>query len=136
MKYAQEAPMSTNMIITIVLSVVLGVLFLTLLGLSLYTMIKKHKIKKSEQKVTQQINDSTTGLILALGGKDNIKTVEVMGSRVRVLLNDYEKINREEVLKLHDSVLFMNDKVTFVVGSLSQEFAAKLNEHLQDEIKG
>lgn len=125
-------PLQTRDIVTIVLCSILAILLVMIVTIIIYRSIKKRKIRKSEEKVNQKIEDSTSGLILALGGKENIKEVSVMGSRVRVLLNDYEKIHREEILKLHDSVLFMNDKVTFVVGSLSNEFASKLNNRLHN----
>lgn len=125
-------PLQTRDIVTIVLCSILAILLVMIVTIIIFRSIKKRKIRKSEEKVNQKIEDSTSGLILALGGKENIKEVSVMGSRVRVLLNDYEKIHREEILKLHDSVLFMNDKVTFVVGSLSNEFASKLNNRLHN----
>lgn len=113
------------------LYICLGVTVLVLLILGailIVTILKKKKIKDSENKVNQQIDTSTDSLVLALGGKDNIKKIEAVGSRVKVAVIDFTKVNQEEVKTLHSSVLFMGEQVYFVIGSLSQQFATKLIE--------
>ena len=51
-----------------------------------------------------------------------------MGSRVTVLIKDIEKVNKEEIQKQFDSVMFMGNKIVFVIGSMSEEFSALLKE--------
>lgn len=121
--------LSRNEVIIISLCVSFGVVILiTLITLFLH-LHKKYKIKKSDQSINEKIHSEADQLIQALGGKDNIKEVKVMGSRVRVTLHDFSKANRDQILTLHNSVLFMNDKITFVIGTFSEHFAKSLTDN-------
>lgn len=91
---------------------------------------KGKKIKESEDKVHNEINSTTDNLINLLGGKDNIQDIKVSGSRVKVILNDSSKLDKNAILNIYSSVLFMEKQVLFIIGSLSEEFASKLKEKL------
>ena len=69
--------------------------------------------------------------LIALGDKDNIKEVMATGSRLSVVLNDKEKIDREKLKELGvSSVLVMSNKVTLVIEDKAESVAASIQKEL------
>lgn len=108
-----------------------GVAAVVLIALIIFLVlhfIKKKKIEESEREVSKKVDDVTSSLSSLFGGNDNIEEIKKMGSRVTVLIKDIEKVNKEEIQKQFDSVMFMGNKIVFVIGSMSEEFSALLKE--------
>ena len=69
-------------------------------------------IKKNKQiKNDKEIEDT---LLTALGGKDNIKTKSLKGTRITITLNDFSKLNEEMLNDLNVSYIKMSEKITIV----------------------
>lgn len=96
-----------------------SVLFLALVFITLLLIIKNKKKK---------FVISNDEWFLALGGNDNIVSVNATGSRLTLVLNDKEKINREALNNLGvTSVLVMSNKVTLVIEGQAENIARSLS---------
>ena len=68
---------------------------------------------------------------MALGGKENIKEINAVGSRLSLNLNDKEAINREKLKTLGvSSVVSMSNKVTLVIEGKAEKIAETLKQSL------
>ncbi len=92
---------------------------------------KKKMIKEAEEKINQKVEQSAGKLSNCFGGNDNIVSITQKGSRVTVQLKDISLVNKEEINKELSSVMFMNNKVVFVIGSMSEEFSRLLEENVK-----
>lgn len=108
----------TNLILTIVFSVLGG---LILIFLFIFFILKNNS-KKKAQALEKEVKQSATALYDKFGGKDNILEIKNSGSRVVVTLNDISKADKKEIQNIFESVLFMGNKIVFVIGSKSEEF--------------
>lgn len=108
-----------EMVLYIVLPIVI-----VLLGIILFFVIKA--IRKN--KFLEERKKSNNELILALGGRENILNVQARGSRLTLVLKDYEIID-EAKLKMHgvSSIIKMSEKITLVIGQESKELEALIN---------
>ena len=69
--------------------------------------------------------------LLALGGKENIKEVTAIGSRLSVNLVDKEIIDREKLKELGvSSILVMSNKVTLVIEDKAEKVANTIQKDL------
>lgn len=85
-------------------------------------VISKNKKKKEGNELCEKI-------ILNLGNKENIKTIEAKGSRLVVSLLDSSKMNEEELKNLGvTSILKMSNKITLVLGNISLEVVEFYNQ--------
>jgi len=74
--------------------------------------------------------DSSVWLI-ALGNKENVKEVTATGSRLSVVLENKEIIDREKLKELGvSSVLVMSNKVTLVIEGKAEQIAASIQKDL------
>ena len=89
-------------------------------------MVILHFVKKSPK---QKVNNDEW--FVALGGKENIKEINATGSRLSLVLNDKESIDREKLKALGvSSVVTMSNKVTLVIESKAEMIAEKLKSSL------
>ncbi len=88
------------------------------------------KKKLSEEACNQKVEESAGKLSTCFGGKDNILSISQKGSRVSVNVKDIHLVNQDEINKELSSVMFMNNKVVFVIGSKSEEFSKLLKENI------
>ena len=89
-----------------------GVL-LIIAGILLLAFFNKRGKKKNLSQ-PQPINDEKW--VNALGGKDNVNSLEAKGSRLVVMLKDNKLINKEELHELGVvSVISGQDKITLVL---------------------
>lgn len=66
-----------------------------------------------------------------LGGKDNIESVNQVGSRINLVLKDKEMINKDNLKELGvKSVLVMSNKVTLVIENNAEDIAKAIEEAL------
>lgn len=64
----------------------------------------------------------------ALGGNDNIVSVNAVGSRLTLVLKDKEVINRDKLKELGvSSVLVMSNKVTLVIEGQAENIASSIS---------
>ena len=103
-----------------------GVVFITVLALFLYTYFKGKKngpvLKKPEQKVMKN-----EAVLSALGGAANILEHSLNGSRVILVLNNYDVVNAEALKELGvSSIVKMTNKITLVVKGDASSFYKSL----------
>lgn len=110
------------------------VVVLGLVGLITYLCIhfSKGKIKNREEKKESEVYVQKTSQVAQIfGGKENIISIEIRGSRVVVNVKttngiDPKKLD-EEGLK---GSIIMGQKVMFAVGSQAEEFAKDLKNKI------
>lgn len=103
-----------------------GAVFLTVLALFLYTYFKGKKqgpiIKAPERKVIQ--NEEA---LKALGGAENILEHSLNGSRVILVLNNYDLIDDKALKEMGvSSIVKMTNKITLVVKGDASSFYKSL----------
>ncbi len=118
-----------NPIIIVCIAVGCAVLVALIVFLILY-IHKKQKIKASEEAADRKVVETAGKLFLCFGGNENILSIQQKGSRVSVLLKDISLVNKEEINKELSSVMFMNNKVVFIIGSKSEDFSRLLQENI------
>ena len=117
------------------LIVVLAVLVVLAVVLIVLKVVKNKRIKESERKADAKIEESASHLSLLFGGKENIKQISSRGSRVSLEVVDTSKIEKEAITKELDSVMFMGNKIVFIIGSKSEEFERLLSENIDNQSK-
>ena len=92
--------------------ILIVLLLVAMVVVSLVIRNKKKKANTLESKVSLDNNK----WVNALGGKDNVVSIEAKGSRMIVVAKDYAIINKDE---LHDlgvvSVISSQNKITLVL---------------------
>lgn len=87
-------------------------------------------VNRSKAKQKKQII-SNDDWLLALGGKDNIKELTAVGSRLSINLENKEIIDREKLKTLGvSSILTMSNKVTLVIEGQAEKIAESLKGSL------
>lgn len=110
---------TTNIVLTIASILVLVMAIAILIFLI-------NKKKKSEKSLLNQNNYTPNDVYLALGGKDNVVSHSINGSRLTLVLKDYKKVDRDALTKFGvERVLSMSNKYILV-----GEHLDKINEKL------
>lgn len=116
----------------IILIIVLGVI--ALLGVIVYITLKTKRnkqIKEADEAVEQKVETSASHLSTCFGGNDNIVEIKQSGSRVNVLVKDPAKVDKEAIDKELSSVMYMGNKIVFIIGSKSEDFSRLLQENIE-----
>ena len=108
-------------------SLVLGCLLLVLI----LKIRRNQKIKESEAAVNEKVESTASHLSTCFGGNDNIVEIKQSGSRVNVTLKDPSKVDKTAIDKELNSVMYMGNKVVFVIGSKSEDFSRLLQENIE-----
>lgn len=107
------------------LIIALAVLDGLMLLLVIVMVIRFHVSKSPKQAVN---NDEW---FVALGGKENVKEINAVGSRLSLVLVDKEKVDREKLKTLGvSSVVSMSNKVTLVIEGKAEKIAETLKGSL------
>lgn len=107
--------------LAIVLIIVGSLLLLTAVIVLLVAYLKKKKGPSLKED----------DWLLALGGKDNIKEVTAIGSRLNINLIEKDNINRDKLKELGvSSILVMSNKVTLVIENQAEKIADLINRSL------
>ena len=103
-----------------------GVVFLTVLALFLYTYIKGKKEGPALNSAPKKVIKNEVALA-ALGGAENILDHSLNGSRVILVLSNYDAINVDALKELGvSSVVKMSNKITLVVKGDASSFYKSL----------
>ncbi len=101
-----------------------GVVFLFVLLLFLIALSKR---KKEALPVQEPIGNKEE-ILESVGGKDNIVSKQLAGSRVALVLKDYSLINEEQLKKVGvASFIKMSNKITLVIKGDSSSFFKALD---------
>ena len=96
-----------------------------LLLLVIIMVIRFHVTKSPKVKV------DNNEWFIALGGKENVKEINAVGSRLSLNLVDKEIIDREKLKTLGvSSVVTMSNKVTLVIEGKAEKIAETLKQSL------
>ena len=113
------AEVNTNLVIWI------AVLDAVLVAFVLF-MVIRHLVKKSPR-----VKVNNDDWFNALGGKENVKEISAVGSRLSLNLLDKEAIDREKLKTLGvSSVVSMSNKVTLVIEGKAEQIAETLKQSL------
>ena len=103
----------------------LAVLDALLLLVVVFMVIRFHVTKSPKVKV------NNNEWFIALGGKENVKEINAVGSRLSLNLADKDAIDREKLKTLGvSSVVTMSNKVTLVIEGKAEKIAETLKQSL------
>ena len=103
----------------------LAIVVLILLAVFLFVFFNMKK--KGQLKHNDKISDNSDAWQIAIGGKNNIKEVTAVGSRLTLSLNDPELVDKDKLKELGVSnILTMSEKIILVV----EDNAEKVKERL------
>lgn len=122
-----------NKTVIIVISAVAIALLAALAVFFIVRGIKSAKIRKSDEQADEKVEESAGNLSTCFGGNDNIVSISQQGSRVTVLLKNPGIIDKECINRELSSVMYMGNKVVFVIGSKSEEFSKLLKENIDKQ---
>lgn len=85
--------------------------------------------KKTKDKEVQSEKEIFARYVEDFGGKDNIISATAIGSRLSLVLKDYDIVNLEDLNKLGITTsIKMTNKITFVIGTLAKEIENYINK--------
>lgn len=117
-------------IYVIIAIAVAGVVLIGLAFFAIHKVNYNSRKKKAEIAIDKKVEDSAGKLSSCFGGKENIESISQKGSRVVVIVKDNSLVDKDEINKELSSVMFMNNKIVFVIGSKSEEFSKLLQENV------
>lgn len=119
---------SANGNLFIILGIGVGLVALIIIA-SIILYVRLHKKTSNVIDVEATISEEDhDNIILALGGEDNIKEHSLVGTRLTLVLNDYSKVNKEDLKKYGvERTLEMSNKLILVGKKLDN-----LNNSLDD----
>ena len=111
MEYLKNIIIFLCCVIPLVVLIILGVI----------RLIKRDSFKKERAAKNNDI-------IIALGGRDNIVSVNSAGSRLSLVLKDYSLMQDDKLKELGvSSIIKMSSKVTLVIGKDAQDIVKYLS---------
>jgi phosphotransferase system IIB component len=106
--------------------IIIGVVWFLIIGLMIFLFI--YFGKRTKVKEAQSDKEKYDRYIENFGGRENIISATAVGSRLSLVLKDYDIVNLEELNKLGiTSSIKMSNKITFVIGSLASDIAKYIN---------
>jgi len=94
----------------------------------LFLLIANRKKKRSSGALNQRYLD----LLNALGGANNVQTMEAKGSRLSIILSDFDKIDPSALKALGiDNFVLMTNKITLVLGEEAKVIAKNWSANSQ-----
>ena len=103
--------------------VVVGIIIINLIAFMIKRIITKKKYAV--------VDDNAW--IEALGGKDNIISIEVVGSRLSLVVKDKNRFDRQKLGDLGvSSILVMTTKITLVIEGKAKQVAEVINSALKN----
>lgn len=82
-------------------------------------------VQKNYEKVSGK--NLATNMIVALGGKENIRNLDACFTRLRISVNDLEKVDKDRIMSLGaEGILEIGNNIQAVFGSSSQELKEQI----------
>ena len=125
--------MDTLEITLLIIGIISSVLLFVFGIISIIYFKKEAKRKQNEIEVNEKIDSSTDVLSPLFGSEDNILNISSRGSRTSIELKDISKIDEDKIKEAFDDVMFMGNKVVFIIGEKSKEFASILEEKIKSK---
>ena len=93
--------------------IVAGVVFVTVL---VFFIIAMYRRKHEPMDQLKERNSHSSEMLLALGGEENVESHSLTGSRIVVVLKNYDLLDEQKLNALGiDSIIRMSNKITLVV---------------------
>lgn len=122
--------LSGSDIVLVVTGVIASLAIIVLTVILIVRHIKMKKIKQSDEEVKKEVVTKASDLAKKLGSSENIEKIENHSSRVVVYVKDMSLVNKDEINTVLDNVMYMNNKIVFVIGSHGEEFKTLLEENI------
>ena len=85
--------------------------------------------KYASKKASNNLNGLLNNIIDALGGRENIKSMEAKMSRLSVSLLSNDNIDIEKLKEIGvERVIKMSDKITLLIGNNATDLANEFNK--------
>ncbi len=96
--------------------IVAGIVFLVVVILFVIALIKRKKTPDSYVSITSAASENSSKIIDALGGMDNIISHSLNGSRIVLILQNYDVVDERKLNENGvDSLIKMSNKITLVI---------------------
>lgn len=96
---------------------------------------KAAKVEKQDKEASLEvleIKDLAEKVLLALGGKENIKNLDACITRLRISVNDLNKVDREQIIDLGAKGVFeKGSNIQAVFGSTSSQIKEKIKDVIE-----
>lgn len=119
----------------IVIAVAASLVLLALLCFIIMKINRRKQIEASENAAAEKVRSAASHLSSLFGGNENILQISSKGSRVTVTVKDPSAVEKKEIDKTLDSVMYMGNKVVFIIGEKSEEFQKLLSENIDKQKK-
>ncbi|MFB0919176.1 MAG: PTS transporter subunit EIIB, partial [Clostridiaceae bacterium] len=95
---------------------------------------KNGKKTQSSSKVKPTDDDMASRLILGLGGRENIDNIDYCATRLRVKINDINKIDRDEIIEAGaiNMIKVGNENIQIIIGQRVQFIFDAINKLLNN----
>lgn len=111
------------MITWILIVAIIGVLLIVFISIAASRYIKK--AKKNKESDSKKLNLSDDEFFSLIGGKDNVISYRLVGSRLTLELKDKSLVNKEGLKnEKFDGIIEMTNKIILVKEDLSKELKA------------
>lgn len=105
--------------------IILGSISIILLALMIVMIVLYVKQSKKEKKE----EESNLAIASCFGSKDNIVSCEAKGSRLVLVLNDYDKVDETKLKELGiTSIIKQTNKITLIAGSSAKQLEELINK--------
>jgi phosphotransferase system IIB component len=99
--------------------------------LSFLIILISKKISKEKKKAKIRQNSNLNNIYSYLGGRENVVSHDLIGTRLTLVLKDYQKVNREKLKEIGvERVLSMSNKYILVGEAKDLE---KINKNLEQK---
>lgn len=107
----------------LIIAIVIALIIALIIAFIIINNVKKNKFLK-------QRNAANNELIDYLGGIDNIIKANAMGSRLSLVLDNYDLVNEEKIKELGVSTIIrMSNKITLVIGEDAKDIESLINKN-------
>ncbi|MGL4914094.1 MAG: glucose-specific PTS transporter subunit IIBC [Romboutsia sp.] len=126
------------------LVLVVGAVFAVVYYFGFKFLITKFNLKtpgreddtESESNVTLSNSELAFGILEALGNKENIKSLDACITRLRVAVNDINKVDQEKLKSLGAAgVMVIGNNIQAIYGPKSDTLKSEINEIISGKIK-
>ena len=100
-----------------------GLIVLVVGGIVCFNFLRKKKIQK------QKSNNAVNLFYEYVGNKENVNSIKLNGSRLTIILNDYNLVNKEQLKTLGVvSIVALKDKMTLVLSEEGKKYFSTITD--------
>ena len=100
-----------------------GLIVLVVGGIVCFNFLRKKKMQK------QKSNNAVNLFYEYVGNKENVNSIKLNGSRLTIILNDYNLVNKEQLKTLGVvSIVALKDKMTLVLSEEGKKYFSTITD--------